>query len=413
MAAFENKTIKEVRDLLYSGVMIEFNNKIRILPKSFIRILCTVYAGVFIFLYKQIGWVFLQLFPDTAYWGEVKVLGIKIRPLVKWGILIGIGEPENGSPWQGTIKVDVNVSGTPLLSGTQLKSALTGKIYLVDNTKILSAGSDKVDITCAEIGQAGYLSVGDILNFVSPLGNVKREAEVISIIWNGTEPETESEYRFKVVNRWRMQPQGGSLSDYRIWSSEVPDVLNVYPYNDPDSPAGVLLYVSGNPSAFPDRIPSDITLKRVGDACTYDPNRNFKAYRKPLTAVIDPQGDGSYRNIKPVTLVEFDIVIDGVKGISAEEFKHIVRPALEDYFCGREPYIRGLSDDNNRTDQVLRNNAASVVDQIAISRKAIFDSLTMYKNDEITPIYNLGMGELCILKDLTVEEAEEEIDPDV
>jgi hypothetical protein len=91
--AFENRTIEEIKTLLINAFQHEFNKKIRILPKSFIRIISIVLAGIFITAYKQIGWFFLQLFPETAYWGEVTVLGLKIRPLIKWGVLIGVGPP--------------------------------------------------------------------------------------------------------------------------------------------------------------------------------------------------------------------------------------------------------------------------------------------------------------------------------
>jgi len=403
---FENKTIKEIRDLLYSGVMLEYNNKIRILPKSFIKILCTVFAGVFIFLYKQIGWVFLQLFPETAYWGEVKVLGVKIRPLVKWGVLIGVGEPNNGGQWTGTIQVQVTAINTPLLAGTQLKSGLTGKVYLVDENRTLENDTEIIPVTCVELGKAGSLEPGDVLNFVSPLGNVKKEAEVFTVIKDATEPETEPEYRFRVVNRWRMQPQGGAPADYRIWAAEVDGVYNTYPYKDPSTASGVLLFVSGKQAIYPDRIPSAALLKRVGDACTYDPNRGNKAYRKPMGATIDPQGDGTYPNVRPVIILSFDIHIFGLQGIPAAEFAEAVRPSLDEYFLGREPHIRGLSDDNNKKNIVSKNNASSVIDQIAISKKAEFDSVVMYKGNVITPAYTLGMGELSKLRHLFINEVQ-------
>jgi hypothetical protein len=401
--AFENKTIKEVREILYSGIMLEFNNRIRILPKSFIKVLCTVFAGVFVFLYKQIGWMFLQLFPETAYWGEVKVFGLIIRPLVKWGVLIGVGEPKEGSQWQGDIAVHVTQGGTPLLSGTQLKSDLTGKIYLIDETRPLENEIEIFSVTCTETGNTGTLEAGDILKFVSPLGNVKKEAEVTAIIRDAMDPETEANYRFRVVNRWRMQPQGGAPADYRIWASEVPGVLNTYPYHDPSTASGVLLYVSGNPAIFQDRIPGPALLIQVGDACTYDPERGGKAYRKPMGATIDPIGDGSYTNVRPVIVVNFDIYIYGLSGIPALDFSEAVRPALEEYFLGREPYIRGLSDDNNKTNIVSKNNASSVIDQIAISKKAEFDSAAMYRGDVAVPSYTLGMGELCKLRNLIID----------
>jgi hypothetical protein len=165
------------------------------------------------------------------------------------------------------------------------------------------------------------------------------------------------------------------------------------------------LYVSGNPSLFPDRIPSEALLKQTGNACTYDP-KTGKATRKPITAVIDPAGDGSYLNVMPVSIIGFDIYITGLIGIIPSDFAKAVRPAVEDYFLGRESYIRGLSDDNNKINIVSRNNVSSVVDQIAISVKAEFESVTMKRGGNIEPSYTLGMGELSKLVNLYIDEEE-------
>jgi hypothetical protein len=403
--AFENRTIEEIKTLLINSFQQKFNNKLRLLPKSFIRIISTVLAGIFITVYKQIGWLFLQMFPETAYWGEVTILGLKIRPLVKWGVLIGVGLPRSGTQWRGEITVSVTALHTTLSGGTQLKSDLTGKIYTTDAVTSLDGETATLPVTCSSAGSAGNIEAGDTLNFVNPLGNVKKAAQVTAVAKEGTDDEAEGDYRYRVVNRYRMQPQGGSLADYRIWASDVPGVLNAYPYNDATSPAGVILYVSGNPALFEDRIPSAALLIQAGDACTYNPETG-KASRKPITAIIDPDGDGSYGNVRAVNIVEFDIYIFGVTGIPAAEFAEAARPAIDNYFLGREPYIRGLSDDNNKTNVVSKNNVSSAVDQIAISVKAEFESVVMKRNGETEPSYTLDMGELAKVKHLFVNEAE-------
>ena len=403
--AFENRTIREVRDLLLTAFQQEFNGVLRVLPRSFVKIFATIIAGIFIVLYKQIGWFFLQIFPETAYWHEVKVLGFTIRPLVKWGVLIGIGPPRSGTQWKGQIEVAVTNPNTTLNPGTQLKSDLTGKIYITDEMKSLESEIEIIEITCNVPGTAGSLQIGDVLNFVSPLGNVEKKAIVTGIIHDGTNDESEADYRYRVVNRYRMQPQGGSLADYRIWASGIPGVLQTYPYADTNSPAGVLLYVSGNPAVYPDRVPSDALLIQVGDACTYDPETG-RAARKPLTAILDPEGDGTYSNIRPVSIVDFDIYITGLVRTAPAEFADLVRPAIEDYFLGREPYIRGLSDDNNLINIVSKNNVSSVVDQIVLSVKAEFESVSMECNNALEPSYTLGMGELARLDRLFINGVE-------
>ena len=404
---YDNKSIEEIKTLIISGLQQEFNNRLRILPKSFIAILANILAGVFVILYKQIGWLFLQIFPETAYWNEINVLGVRVRPLVKWGVLIGVGEPRRGTQWQGVISVNVTRMNTFLDSGAQLKSDITGKIYLVSETKTLENETELIPVVCAESGSAGNLKQEETLNFVNPLGNVSKVAMVDSITKNAIDNETEADYRFRVISRWLMQPQGGASADYRIWGMEVPGVLNIYPYKDTDSPSGVFIYVSGLPALYNDRIPSSELLIEVGKSCVFDPATG-KAKRKPLTAIIDPAGDETYLNVKPVSIIIFDVYIEGLSGIPALDFSLSVKTPIEEYFLGREPYNRGLSDDNNRTDQVTRNNVLSVADQVAISLKAEFDNVIMRESGNITPYhsYNLGMGQLCKLGKLYINGVE-------
>jgi uncharacterized phage protein gp47/JayE len=396
---FENKTIGEIRELLVNSFQEKFNIAFRILPKSFIRVIATVFAGVYVTLYKMIGWLFLQLFPETSYWGEVNILGLRVRPLVKWGILIGVGEPRTGSQWRGKIAVSVTALGSHLPAGTQLKSDITGKLYITEEGATLGAETVEVPMICADNGTAGNLETGDTLSFVSPLGIVARAAAVAEVTSYAVEDETEAEYRARVVGRFRSPPLGGALADYRRWASDVLGVLNTYPQKDTETATGVLLYVSGIPSLFPDRVPTDDLLRQVGRACTYDPE-NGKATRKPITAVLDPGYNESYQNVKPVTITGFDVYVDGISGVPISDFGDAVRPVLENYFNGREPYIRGLSNDDNKTNVVSRNNVMSAVDQASISLKAEFGNVTMFHSGASVSAYTLGVGELAKLNNL-------------
>lgn len=400
--AYKNKTIEEVQLLLIRSFEHEFNTQLRILPKSFIKILCKVFAGVFIIVYKLVGWYFLQMFPETADWEEVTILGVRLRPLVKLGVLFGVGEPLAGVQWQGTIIIDVLTQGSILYSGTQLKSSVTGRLYIVEETKTLLQIKETVSVVCTEIGTAGNLEQNDTLNFVNPYGFIETEAVVLDVTRVGLDNELESSYRNRVINRFRLQPQGGALADYRIWASEVPGVLNVYPYNDKEQPGGVLLYVSGIPDVYVDRIPDSGLLKKVGEACTYDPETG-KATRKPLTAMLDPKNDGSYSNVKPIAVAVFDIVITGVSGIVPADFAQVVKPALQNYFLDRDLYIRGLSDDNNRTNVISKNHVITVINQIAVSVKAIFETVEIRKDGKVAPLYTLDNGELARLGALAID----------
>ena len=396
---YENKTVDYIYNLLIQSFQEKFNNRLRLLPKSFIVVLSKVLAGIFLIPYKLTGWFYLQLFPDTASFDEVDVLGYTLRPLVKLGNLFGVGNPTSGASWEGTVRANVIYTGNAVMAGTQLKSEKTGCLYATSVSVMTEGESVDIPVYCTQAGIVGNLEEGDSLHFVSPIGFVQEDAEVVETVKLGVDDETEAHYRSRVLNRYSTQPQGGALADYRLWAFDVPGVLQTYPYNDEDSPGGVLLYVSGTTDLFPDRVPDSTLLKQVGYACTYDPDTGV-ANRKPITAILDPRGDESYPNVRAVRIITFNVYVTGFSGDG--DFGSQLKTELETFFDNREPYIRGLSSDKNRSDSILRNSLISIANSVAVSMKAKFDTVTMNINGPEISEYDLGKGELAALGNLYI-----------
>lgn len=394
--AYENKTVEEIYALLSAGAEQEFNKKFRLLPKSFLHVIFKVFSGVYIVLYKLIGWYFLQMFPATASWKTITVLGVSIRPLVRWGVLLGVGEPDQATQWEGLGTVGVVSIGSVLDSGTQLKSTLTGKVYLVAETITLGSSSVIAKFLCASTGTVGNLSVGDELEFVNPLGFVSKTVTISSVTITAIDPETETHYRNRVVNRYQVQPQGGALSDYRNWAASVDGVRQTYIYTDENTATGVLIFVAGDPDVYPDRIATTALCKAVGSACTYDPDTG-KATRKPVGATLDPANDGSYRNIASVSVKGFIVYITGLSGVDASDFAAIAKPLVSDHFLSREPYIRGLSTDNVIENKVSANNVASIINEAVLSLKAEYGTVLIKQGGSTVDSYELQKGELVNL----------------
>lgn len=395
--AFENKTIEQVNNLIVSGIEAELNTKLRLLPKSFIRVLAKVLSAVFITLYKQQAWIFLQMFVDTASFDEVEILGRKIRPLVMWGNLVGIGEPEGATQWQGKIKVEVTSVNTYLDQGTQFVNPATGLIYVTTETVLLRNIEAEIGIKCVESGIAGNAEVNEELNVVSPYFNIGKKAVITEVTDKARDGESEDGYRSRVRLRWQIQPQGGALGDYRKWSSDVAGVLQTYIYKDDDSAAGVLIYVAANDE---NRIASPGMLKEVGEACSYDPVTGEG--RKPVTAVLDPANNGSYGNVRACSISGFDVYIDDFEGKEIDSFKKSAKTNFESYFLEREPFVRGLSVDNVRVDRISTSNLVSIANDIAEGLNGYFGSVRLVKNDSVITDYTLGKGELAKLDNLYV-----------
>ena len=399
--AYENKTVEYVYNLLIESFQEEFNNKLRLLPKSFIVILSKVLSVIFVLPYKVCGWFYLQLFPDTASFDRVNVMGISLQPLVKLGVNIGVGEPTSGQAWEGLVSATVVTEGQAITAGTQLKSEVTGLMYVVSETVTTEGQSVNVPVYCVQSGSGGNLAQGDEIKFVSPLGFIAQDAVVASTTKEGLDEETADHYRARVVNRYSTQPQGGALSDYRIWSYDAPGVLQTYPYNGEDSPGDVEIYVAGNTDVYPDRVPGRELCVAVGEACTYDPETGI-ADRKPLTAILDPDYNGTYRNIQPVSIVTVDVYVTAVVGVDVSDFGAAYKSVCDDYLLGREPYIRGLSDENNKTNSIQKNTLIALANSVATSLKAQFGTVTMNIDNVQVDNYNLDRGELSALGHLYI-----------
>ena len=405
--AYENKTVDYVYDLLIQSFQEKFNNRLRLLPKSFIVVLAKVCAAIFVVPYKLAGWFYLQLFPDTASFDRVNVLGHDLRPLVKLGNLFGVGEPTSGQEWEGVIAAVVALEGQVIMQGAQLKSDKTGLVYVTSETVTTAGESVNIPVYCSQAGSAGNLEIGDELKFVSPLSGVEQAAAVSSITQAGVDDETEAHYRARVVNRYSNQPQGGALSDYRIWAFDAEGVLQTYPYNGENSPGDVIIYVAGTTDVYPTRVPGRELCVAVGEACTYDPETG-EANRKPLTAILDPNNDGTYLNIRPVSIVTIDLAVTGITGVDPGDFGAAFKSVAETYLLGREPYIRGLSDDNNRTNSVQTNSLIALANSVATGLKAAFGTVEMSIAGDAVESYTLGSGELCALGTLYVNGVEYE-----
>lgn len=405
--AYENKTVDYVYDLLIQSFQEKFNNRLRLLPKSFIVVLAKVCAAVFVVPYKLAGWFYLQLFPDTASFDRVNVLGHDLRPLVKLGNLFGVGEPTSGQEWEGVIAAVVALEGQVIMQGAQLKSDKTGLVYVTSETVTTEGESVSIPVYCSQAGAAGNLEIGDELKFVSPLSGVEQAAAVSSVTQAGVDDETEAHYRARVVNRYSNQPQGGALSDYRIWAFDAEGVLQTYPYNGENSPGDVIIYVAGTTDVYPTRVPGRELCVAVGEACTYDPETG-EANRKPLTAILDPNNDGTYLNIRPVSIVTIDLAVTGITGVDPGDFGAAFKSVAETYLLGREPYIRGLSDDNNRTNSVQTNSLIALANSVATGLKAAFGTVEMSIAGDAVESYTLGSGELCALGTLYVNGVEYE-----
>src|SRR5690606_40241426 len=97
-------------------------------------------------LYRYCGWILLQLFVAHASFQETFVLGRRLRPLVEWGRLIGVGDPRPATQAEMVIDVEVELQSGDLAGGSQLIFPASGVLYQVVSAVPLNAATVQATI---------------------------------------------------------------------------------------------------------------------------------------------------------------------------------------------------------------------------------------------------------------------------
>ncbi len=398
----EQRTIQEIEQLIITQLEANFNFKIPLLSKSFNRVLAKVLAGVWMINYKVANWIFLQMFVSTASFETVTIYGKTLSPLTEWGRLVGVGDPDSATQARLSIDITVKVGGETIPVGTQFKSPINGAIYITDSAYVLSGPVDTIEVVATPdfLGEIGNLSNGDSIKLVNTLGIINKEATVNELLSAGIEAETEDSYRSRIVERFGQRPQGGALVDYRTWSSEVPGVAQTYWYTG-DYPTQLIGYVSGDISIYEDRIPDTALLESVGNSVTYSIRDGVEiADRKPPGSVVDPDGDRSYTNIKPIKLSLFTVTVQSLDVPDTTTVKAFITQSIKSYFLSLEPYIEGLST-TEKNISIQQSAVISLIQDIVINNNGSFLNAVITGSSGATlSQYTLEEGELVAVADV-------------
>ena len=382
-------TTQDISANIIAQLEASLNQSIPLLPKSFLRVLAKALAAVFILLYKYGGFMFLQIFVQTASAKETTINGQTVIPLTEWGRLIGIGDPVAATNAELLIDITVENQVGTLPSGSQLLNTSNGVTYITIGTVALSAPIVQATIRAVSdqtggggAGAIGNLDPGAIVSFASPLANVARNAVVDSQTVTGADAESTEAYRQRVIDRFQKLPQGGAYADYEQWGEEVSGIINVYPYTS-DCPGQVDVYAEATPesSGDPDGIPTTAQLQAVLDSIELDDNG--LASRRPANALA---------NSFPITRTGFDITVTSLQVDNLAQVQTDITTAVEEYFLDRAPFIVGLSI-LPRRDRITRTGVDGVVDDIVSAAGGVFAGTVIKQSTISVDAYALGIGE--------------------
>jgi uncharacterized phage protein gp47/JayE len=383
-------TTKEISDNIIAQLQTTLNQTIPLLPKAFNRVLAKALAAIFTILYKYGGFIFLQMFVQTASTKETEINGAALTPLIEWGRLIGVGDPVPATQAELLVEVTVEVQTGSLPASTQLVNSGNGVTYLTIGSVLLDAPTVQATIRAVSdqsdgggAGAIGNLDPGAIVSFANTPANVANNTTVLSQVVTGADAEDlGTVYRQRVLDRFQKRLQGGAYSDYEIWGEEVAGILNVYPYTS-DCPGQVDVYVEATveSSGDPDGIPTTAQLEAVLASIDFD--LDGLASRRPANALA---------NTFPITRTGFDTRVIGLLVDDLAQVEADITTGIEEYFLSREPFIVGLSV-LPRKDRITETAVGGVVDDIVSAAGGVFTEVIVTQAAVDVTLYNLGIGE--------------------
>jgi hypothetical protein len=201
-------------------------------------------------------------------------------------------------------------------------------------------------------------------------------------------------YRLKVIEAFQLEPNGGSVGDFRLWAADAQGVARVYPYAKPDAPGEINLYVEATAADSTDGFgtPSAGLLSDVEDVVELDPDTTKsidERGRRPILAIV---------NFLPVTIRNIAIIVISFDDLTGEKQAAILN-AMNVRVAAIRPFIAG-ADALNAKNDVLHNN--TIISEImALYPGAIFGAVQMYVDGVLENSHTFVNGDIPNLVSIT------------
>jgi hypothetical protein len=388
-------TIK-TKQQIYDEIVLDLENKLGITLSTFgrvlLRILALVYAGALKLVYLSIGFVQKNVAPDLADPEE------KGGTLDRFGLL-KLGRrrfPATQAQYTATV---TGTTAAVIPAGTTFKSdsnALNaGFLFILDNAYTMPAGTGTITIRALTAGSESRLVVGNTLTATSPINDVNRGITVATETVIPQAAETVEEYRTKIIQAYRIEPQGGSKGDYRLWGYDAQGTREIYPYTPSGNNNEVTIYVEATIADSTDGrgTPTPAILTDVEDVIEASPDVTLtlaERSRRPLGVFLV--------NVYPIVLREIDINIASFADLTAGKQATILAAITEALYDVR-PFIAGIDIVAERNDIFDTNRISAIV--LSALAGSSFGTITMRVDGVIMSSYQFDNGEIPYLDTIT------------
>jgi len=240
--AFSRPTLQQLIEHIGTDLKTRLGLSGAVLRRSVVGILAHVYAATVHSLYGYLDTLARQAHPLTAE-GQF---------LDRWGSLWKITRKPAGVA--GGVVTFNGANGSVILSGTILQRA-DGVEYKTNQGANINTGIASVSVSAIEGGTTSNAQAGTRLSLISPISGVQTVAVIDSNgLVNGSDIETDTDLRARLIARIQTPPQGGTIEDYRQWALSVPGVTRAFVFENylGGGTVGVSFVTDNAPSIIPD-----------------------------------------------------------------------------------------------------------------------------------------------------------------
>ena len=379
---------------LYTSILTDLRNKLGIsyiVGKLVLIAFAAVQAAKLKLIYLIAAFIYKNIFPDTAdsesHGGTLERFG-----LVKLNRL-----PLDAIAGEYFITVSGEIGAT-IQPNTTFKSLDTAsspdKLFICQDLFTFTGLTGLVKIIALEAGTVSRLEIGDQLQVTAPIALVNSYATVDSIEVEAIEAEKIEDYRLKVIQAYRSEPQGGARIDYMLWAGDAAGVRRIYPYVEIGFVGEINIYVEANPLDSSDGFgtPTSTILADVEAVIELDPD------------ITKPMADRGRRPISvfdihyfPIDLLSVDVIITDLSDTS---FLTSIKSAITDYVFNIRPYIAGADDPNNINDKIYISDIFNIVIAV-IGKINTFSAISMEIDGNPLNLYQFINGEIPFCDNVT------------
>jgi hypothetical protein len=380
-------TLNELRDAYINDLEAELGITIPEDSKNFLFTMASVHGARLKLLYLNQAKLQKNIFVDTA---EYESQG---------GTLERFGRIKLGrSPFpaiSGEYSIQfTGVNGTVIPASTVFNadesSSAFGFRFILDDPYTLGTFPDAV-IRALTPGTESALDISDTLTLESPIANVDSTVVVLAEETAPQESEPLEEYREKIEEAFRLEPQGGAGADYRIWAGDAQGVDESYPFTgNVNNNIEVNLYIEATVADSTDGkgTPPASMLTAVQEAIE-DPTPD-RPSRKPLTHIV---------NYLPVTPLDVNITIPSFVPPTAAS-PGLVEQSIDDLINSIRPYVGSIDTLSEKNDTLSTNNIIGSI--YAAAPGAQFGSITLEVDGNNVQSYTFEFGEIPYLNSVTI-----------